>query len=60
MITSENIHFWGAKNPFKTTFITDIPAQGLVYFSSIDNAVNFLYLKGFKKSAREINKQFKG
>lgn len=54
-ITRENVHYWQG-----TKVLADIPSKGLNYFSSWDNLINYLYVNGYKESAREINKKMKG
>ena len=60
-ITSESVHYWGGTS-FKPSimldfqFVTFDDECGLRQFFSIDDAINFLFLKGFKNSARELNK----
>lgn len=60
-ITSENIHYWGGSS-FKPSimldfqFVTFESGCKLRQFFSIDDAINYLFLNGFKDSARELNK----
>lgn len=60
-ITSENIHYWSTTSNKLIVDLQFVEWQGitgypLLTFPDIDNAVNFLYLNGFKYSARELNK----
>jgi len=56
-ITKEGVHYWGAQNGFHPNMINlDVPNHGFKSFVLFDDAINFLYLAGFKDSAREINK----
>jgi len=60
-ITSENIHYWGGTS-FKPSIVLDFQFVDndfncqLKQFFDFDEAVNFLFLNGFKNSARELNK----
>lgn len=60
-ITSENVHYWGGSS-FKPSIILDFQfvtfesEYKLKQFFNIDDAINFLFLHGFKDSARELNK----
>ena len=60
-ITSENIHYW-AGTSFKPSimldfqFVTFESDCKLRQFFDIDDAINYLFLNGFKNSARELNK----
>jgi len=55
MITSKNIHIWNSQNPFTPgRLLADTP-EGLRDFASKDDAVNGLYLLGYKQSARELH-----
>lgn len=53
-ITQENVHYWQG-----TQVLADIPDHGLKYFKSWDDLVNYLYVNGFKHSARHINNELK-
>lgn len=59
--TSENIHYWPTTSNKLMVDLQFVEWQGitgypLLTFPDIGNAVNFLYLNGFKDSARELNK----
>lgn len=57
-ITSENIHYW--EGAIRQIMVSDENTKTLTAHKSIDDAINYLYLNGFKDSAREINKAKKG
>ena len=52
-ITDENIHYWPSSNGELMVSIED--TKTLMSFKTLDDAINWLYLKGFKKSARQIH-----
>lgn len=52
-ITSENIHYW--KNAQGRIMVSDEDNKKLWSFEEIDDAINGLYILGFRESAREIN-----
>ncbi len=61
--TSENIHYWTGTS-FTPTYLIDlqfvdyesITSHPLKSFKSWDDAINWLFLNGFKQSARDLNK----
>lgn len=59
-ITSENLHYWWNLN--ETQFLvsnennTSKNKITLYQFDRVEAAINYLFLNGFKQSAREINK----
>ena len=52
-ITDENIHYWPSSHGELMVSIED--TKTLMSFKTLDDAINWLYLKGFKKSARQIH-----
>lgn len=59
-ITSDNLHYWW--NIAGTQFLVsnedtkrDLSKISLWSFDSVDAAINYLYLNGFKQAARDIN-----
>lgn len=52
-ITKENIHYWSGTQG--VLMVSDENTKRLMSFDSLDDAVNWLYLSGFKDSARELN-----
>ena len=52
-ITKENIHYWKGCHQ-NSYFVSVEDTKALRCFKSIDDAVNWLYMNGFKDSAREI------
>ena len=57
-ITKHGNHYWDSTNAIPKGVNMDIKGQGFKSFENKDNAVNWLWLHGFKECAREINKQF--
>lgn len=61
LITSENVHIWEGSNSqimVDLQFVNwkSVTSHPLLSFKTVDDAINSLYLKGFKDSARELNK----
>ena len=52
-ITEENTHYWPSSHGELMVSIED--TKTLMSFKTLDDAINWLYLKGFKKSARQIH-----
>lgn len=62
-ITSENVHYWTGSNGklvVDLQFVDwrPVAAHPLQSFADYNAAVNFLFVAGWKDSAREINKHF--
>lgn len=53
--TTEEIQYWQGTSHFIIS-----SEDGLKYFNNTNDAINWLFLSGFKESAREINKQLQG
>jgi len=52
-ITEENIHYWPS---MQGELIVSVEStKTLMSFKSLSEAINWLYLEGFKKSARQLN-----
>tara|TARA_R110002020_G_scaffold121957_1_gene277141 strand:+ start:1326 stop:1520 length:195 start_codon:yes stop_codon:yes gene_type:complete len=56
--TKENIHYWFTI-PQGDLMVSDENTKTLKCFKTIDDAVNWLFLNGFKESARQLNKNLK-
>lgn len=57
-ITTENVHYW--TNTQKKIMVSIEDTKTLLSFDNADKAINWLYLNGFKQSARELNADKKG
>lgn len=57
-ITNENIHYWN--NTRGDLLISNENNKKLLSFIDSDKAINWLYVNGFKESARVINSKIKG
>jgi hypothetical protein len=59
--TQDNWHVWqsmnGADNPF---MLSDEDNKKLLSFKTADDVINWLYLAGFKETARALNAHVKG
>ena len=53
-ITKENIHYW--TNTQGALLVSNENTKELKQFSTTDDAINWLFFKGFKDSARQLNK----
>jgi|TARA_R110000824_G_scaffold203371_3_gene387816 hypothetical protein len=53
-ITSEGIHYWTGTGGI--LMVSDENTKTLKSFEALDDGVNWLYLNGFKESARDLNK----
>ena len=49
-----NIHVWLGTN--KIVMVSDESTKQLRTFATKDDAINYLYLSGFKDAARKLNK----
>ena len=52
--TAEGIHYWKGTGNHQL-MVSDENTKALKSFESVDNAINWLYVNGFKDSARELN-----
>ena len=51
--TSEGIHYWTGTGG--VLMVSDENTKTLKGFKALDDAVNWLYINGFKESARDLN-----
>jgi hypothetical protein len=53
-------HVWSANNPFKPQIlVSDEDNKKLYSFKTTDDAINWLYIEGFKETARALNSHIK-
>lgn len=57
----EQWHAWDKQNPFadKPIYLSDEDNKVLREFASVDDAVNWLFLNGYKTAARALNNHVK-
>ena len=55
---TEGISLWSTNNPFNKGQVLIDCKEGLQALNGVDNVVNWLYINGYKNSARDINKLY--
>ena len=52
---TEGISLWSVNNPLEKDQVMIDCKEGLQVLYGVDNVVNWLYINGYKNSARDIN-----